>query len=103
LPDARTQPYAERWRFSISNSMAVVALAAANCAALRAVLPARGNWDGCGLYFVGLLPLLNAQIIGLYLIAARYRISMRRRRGQDRVGAVPTLVAANALALVAGA
>jgi hypothetical protein len=83
-------------RFSISVAMAVVALAAANCAALRVAY-----LDDSGVFLIGLLPLLNAQIIGLYyLIGLRYRISLRRRRQREQVGFAPIFVAANALALL---
>ena len=67
-------------RFSISIVMAVVALAAANCAVIRAVFPGDRVWDGFGIVVVGLLPLLDAQVIGLYLLASRYRISLRPGR-----------------------
>jgi hypothetical protein len=83
-------------RFSISVAMAVVALAAANCAALRVAY-----LDDSGVFLIGLLPLLNAQIIGLYyMIASGYRISLRRRRRREQVGFSPIFVAVNALALL---
>src|ERR1700733_14225977 len=83
-------------RFSISVALAVIALAAANCAALRIAY-----LDDSGVFLIGLLPLLNAQIIGLYyLIASRYRISLRRRRRREQVGFAPIFVAVNALALL---
>jgi hypothetical protein len=89
-------------RFSISLAMAMVALAAANCAAIRAMVPLVDTPDGFGVFLVGLLPLLNAQIIGLYdLIASRYRVSLRRRTPQERVGCAPVFSAVNALALLA--
>jgi hypothetical protein len=88
-------------RFSISTAMSVVALAAANCAVIRAVFPGGRVWDGFGIVVVGLLPLLDAQVIGLYLLASRYRIALRRRAPQEHGGAAPAFAAANALALVA--
>ena len=88
-------------RFSISIAMAVVALAAANCAVVRAVFPEGRVFDGFGIVVIGLLPLLDAQIIGLYLLASRYRISLRRRAPLEHGGAAPAFAAANALALVA--
>ena len=82
-------------RFSISVAMAVVALAAANCAALRVAY-----LDDSGVFLIGLLPLLDAQIIGLYyLMASRYRISLRRRR-REQFGFAPFFVAVNALAFL---
>ena len=88
-------------RFRVFHAMAAVGLVAANCAAIRAVMPSNGGWDGVGIIVVGLLPLLNAQIIGLWLVASRYRIALRRRTPQERVGVAPAFVAANALVLVA--
>ncbi len=86
-------------RLSISRAMAVVAIVAANCAALRAVLPEHGGLDLYQVFLVGLLPLFNAQIIGVYLISTRYRISLRRRMAQEAVGFAPAFAIANALAL----
>jgi hypothetical protein len=66
-------------RFSIAKVMALIALIAANCTAVRAcyshndIKPVRGILVG------GLLPLVNAQIICLFVLARRYRISLRRR------------------------
>ena len=88
-------------RFSIFHAMALVGLVAGNCAAIRAVMPSNGGWDGFDIIIVGLLPLLDAQIIGMYLAASRYGISLRRRTRQERVGFAPAFAAANALAFVA--
>lgn len=88
-------------RFSIFHAMAVVGLVAANCAAIRAVMPGKGGWDGFNVIVVGLLPLLDAQIIGLYLVASRYAISLRRRTRQERIGVAPAFIAANAPAFLA--
>ena len=88
-------------RFSIFHAMAVVGLVAANCAAIRAVMPGKGGWDVFNVIVVGLLPLLDAQIIGLYLVASRYAISLRRRTPQERIGVAPAFSAANTLALLA--
>ena len=77
-------------RFSISVAMAVVALAVANCAALRVAY-----LDDSGVFLIGLLPLLDAQIIGLYyLMASRYGISLRRRRTSpwERISSSNTVV-----------
>jgi hypothetical protein len=88
-------------RFSISVAMAVVALAAANCTAIRAVFPEHGGLDYYRVFLLGLWPLVNAQIIGLYLFATRYRISLQRRTPQSWVSLVPAFAVANALALFA--
>jgi hypothetical protein len=89
-------------RFSISLAMALVALAAANCAAIRAAVPLAETTDSSGIFLLGMLPLLNAQIIGLYYwIASRYRISLRRRTPQERVGFAPVFAAVNALTILA--
>jgi hypothetical protein len=88
-------------RFSIFHAMAAVGLVAANCAAIRAVMPSNGGWDHFGIIFVGLLPLLNAQIIVLWLVASRYQIAIRRRTRQERIGVAPAFIAASALALLA--
>jgi hypothetical protein len=85
-------------RFSIFMAMAAVALVAANLGVIRAFMPFSGvSWL---LFLVGLLPLLDAQIIGVYcLIGSRYRISLRRRAPQERIGFSPILAVVNALAL----
>jgi hypothetical protein len=90
-------------RFSITNVMAVIALAAANCAAFRALFPSLNDGDNAGILFVGLFPLANAQIVGLYLLVSRYRISYRRRTRKERTGLAPTFVAVNTLVLLASA
>jgi hypothetical protein len=88
-------------RFSIFHVMAVVGLVTTNCAAIRAVMPSNGGWNEFAVIFVGLLPLVDAEIIGLYLVATRYRISLRRRTRQERVGVATAFVATNALGLLA--
>jgi hypothetical protein len=80
-------------RFSISVAMAVIALAAANCAAIRVaairvVFLDQGGLDYNHVLLLGLWPLVNAQIIGLYLLATRYRISLQRRTPQSWVSLV---------------
>jgi hypothetical protein len=86
-------------RFSIFMAMVAVALVAANLGVIRAVVPvSEVSWP---LFLVGLLPLLDAQIISVYcLIAPRYRIWLRRRAPQERIGFAPTFAAVNALALL---
>jgi hypothetical protein len=86
-------------RFSIFMAMAAVALVAANLGVVRAAVPvSEVSWL---LFLVGLLPLIDAQIIGVYcLIAPRYRIWLRRRAPQERIGFAPTFAAVNASALV---
>jgi hypothetical protein len=88
-------------RFSISRTMAVIALVAANCAALRAVLPQPGGSEVYFMLMFGLLPLLDAQIIALYLTSTRYQISVRRRTELNPVGFAPAFAIANAPALLA--
>jgi hypothetical protein len=88
-------------RFSISIAMAVIALAAANCAAFRALLPSVGTQKFPGILFIGLFPLANAQIVGLYLLASRCRISFRHRTPEERNGFAPAFVALNTLMLLA--
>jgi hypothetical protein len=85
-------------RFSIARAMAVIALVAVNCAAVRALVQAAD--PVYSILFLGLLPLLNAQSIGLYLLLSRYRISLRRPMPAERLGIVPAFAGANALALV---
>jgi hypothetical protein len=88
-------------RFSISKVMAVIALAAANCAAFRELFPFVNGGNITGILFMGLLPLANAQIVGLYLLFSRYRICYRRRTREERTGIAPTFVAVNTLVLLA--
>jgi uncharacterized membrane protein len=88
-------------RFSISRVMVAAALVAANCAVLQAVLPYHGAVDFLQILLVGLVPLFNAQIVALYFLATGYRISLRRRTPQDRVGSMPTFAAVTAVALCA--
>jgi hypothetical protein len=83
-------------RFSISKAMAVIALLAANFAGLRAILTSTHYPDQVSFLLSGLLPLVDAQIIGLYLMAMRYRISLRRRIGKTRGGGVPAFTAFSA-------
>jgi len=87
-------------RFSISIAMALVALVAVICAVLQAVVPPHGGWGGFGVFLIGLLPLVNAEIIALYVIVSRHRISLRARTRQEQVGVAPAFAAANALALL---
>jgi hypothetical protein len=90
-------------RSSIFRAMAVVALVAVNLA----VLPALGPFpldalypDASPIFLVGLLPLINAQFVGLYcLTASRQRILRRRRASPMRIRLAATFVAVNALAL----
>jgi hypothetical protein len=66
-------------RISISKAMLVIAVVAANFAALRALDPQPVIPGILTLLLAGLLPLVNAQIIGLYLIVRRYRFRLNRR------------------------
>jgi hypothetical protein len=60
--------------------MAVIAIVAVNCAAVRASYSGIANEALPGMLVGGLLPLVNAFFISLYLIAKRYRFSLRRRK-----------------------
>jgi hypothetical protein len=85
-------------RFSISKAMALVALIAMNCAAIRASMPGRrGHWERASIFVVGLLPLVNALIVAIYLLALRHRSSLRR---QEQVGIIPGFAVTSALALI---
>jgi hypothetical protein len=88
-------------RFSILMAMAVVALVAANLGLARAVVPDVGTINNITwLFVVGLLPLVDAQIIGVYcLIAPRYRIWLRRRAPEEWIGFAPIFTVLNGLAL----
>jgi hypothetical protein len=66
-------------RFSIAKVMAVIALIAANSAVLRACYSEIGRDSVRSFLLGGLLPLVNAQIVCLFVLARRYRISLRRR------------------------
>lgn len=66
-------------RISISKAMLVIAVVAGNLAALRSLNPQPVIPGILTLLLAGLLPLVNAQIIGLYLIVRRYRFALRRR------------------------
>jgi hypothetical protein len=76
--------------------MAVVALVAANLAALRALEPPS---SAPGLFLVGLLPLIDAQLIGVYCLVSRQRISPRNGASQDVITAAATFAAVNLLVL----
>ena len=52
-----------------------------------------------GIFAIGLLPLANAPIIGISRLVLRYRISLRRRSRDERVGITPGFAVASALAL----
>jgi hypothetical protein len=80
--------------------MAIVALVALNCAALRAILPSQGNFQITEIILIGLLPLANAPIIAGVLLALRYRISLRRRSHHERIGILPGFAIASALGLI---
>ena len=87
-------------RFSIAKAMVVIALVAANCAAVRACFAEDGEEQFPRRLLGGLLPLANAQIIWLYLVARRYRISLRWRAHNWRGRCVVVFGMLNALAIV---
>src|SRR5262245_27253076 len=80
--------------------MAVVALVALNCAALRTILPGPGRFQAIEIVFIRLLPLANASIIGAILLALRYPIVLRRRLHCERIGILPGFVIASAMGLI---
>jgi hypothetical protein len=69
-------------RISISKAMLVIAFVAGNFAALRYLDPRAVVPGILTLLLAGLLPLVNAQIIALYVIVRRYRFVLERRAGQ---------------------
>src|SRR5262249_54954942 len=82
MPDSRRFRREEGMRsFSISRAMLAIALIAGNFAAVRALNPKPVVPGILPLMLAGLLPLVDAQIIGLYVIARRYRFALRRRTG----------------------
>jgi len=48
-----------------------------------------------------MLPLANAAIIAVYLLALRYRLSLRCRSHRERIGILPGFAIASSLALIA--
>jgi hypothetical protein len=81
--------------------MTVVALVGVNFAAIRASMPSRhGHWEPAGVFVIGLLPLVNAPIIAIFLLALRYRSSLRRRSLHERVSIAPGFAVASGLALI---
>jgi hypothetical protein len=87
-------------RFSISVAMTVVALAAANCAIIRLVVPFWSEPGFWAVFLLGLLPLVDAQIISVFwLFTAKYRIYLQRRRPRERVGFGAAFAVVNTLML----
>lgn len=66
-------------RYSIGKLMLLVAVLAANFALGRYLLAQEDDIQRMCL--AGLLPLIDAQLVGLYLLLARHRVALRRRRG----------------------
>jgi hypothetical protein len=87
-------------RFSIFKAMLVIALIAGNFAAVRALNPMPISPGILPLLLTGLVPLVDAQIIGLYVIARRYRFALRHRTGTGHGVGVFVFVIFNALALI---
>jgi hypothetical protein len=88
-------------RFSLSKAMAAVALIAVNFAAIRACVPSRhGHSEAVGILVIGLLPLANAPIIAIFLLALRYRSALRDRSLLARVSITRGFAVASALALI---
>jgi hypothetical protein len=86
--------------FSISRAMLVIALIAGNFAAVRALNPKPTVPGILPLLLAGLLPLADAQIIGLYVIARRYRFTLRRRTGIGYGAGVLAFSVFNAVSLI---
>jgi hypothetical protein len=86
--------------FSISKAMLVIALIAENFAAVRALNPEPIAPGVLPLLLTGLLPLVDAQIIGLYLIVRRYRFALRRRTGTGFGAGVLAFSVFNATSLI---
>jgi hypothetical protein len=86
-------------RISISKAMLVIALVAGNLAALRILDPQPVIPGILTLLLAGLLPLVNAQIIGIYFIVSRYRFALKRRKGDGYGAGVFAFSIFNAFAL----
>ena len=87
-------------RISILEAMLIVVFVAAHLAVLRILI---STLDGPGFLLallVGLLPLAEAQLIGLYLTAKRYRLTLKRRNDSSRGINVIAFSAFNAIALI---
>jgi hypothetical protein len=88
-------------RVSISKAMLIVALVAAHLAAPRLLISAFGGRGGnLLLLLVGLLPLVEAHLIGLYLTARRYRLTLKRRDHPSRGMSLVAFCTFNAIALI---
>ena len=94
LPRERTMR-----RISISEAMLVVAFVAAHLVLLRFLISTLQSGFHLTL-LVGLLPLAEAQLIGLYLTAKRYRLTLKRRNDSYRGINVIAFSAFNAIALI---
>jgi len=86
-------------RISISKAMLVVAFVAAHLVLLRFLISTLQGGFHLTL-LVGLLPLAEAQLIGLYLTAKRYRLTLKRRNDSSRGINVIAFSAFNAIALI---
>jgi len=81
-------------RFSIAGLMLVIALAGVNLALLHSLLEPNSSTGMSGVLLAGLLPLANSLAIALGLLAARWRVALRRRprgQGTGRAGAFAIL------------
>jgi hypothetical protein len=87
-------------RLAILKAMLFVAFIAAHLAVLRALI---STFDGSGFLLallVGLLPLAEAQLVGLCLTVRRYRFTLKRRNAADRGMDAVAFSAFNAAALI---
>jgi len=87
-------------RFPISKAMLLIALVAGNFATIRFLDPKAEVPGIFTLLLTGLLPLVDAQIIGLYLIARRYRFVVKKRTSGGNGLGVFVFSLFNAFALI---
>ena len=80
----------------------MIAIVAANCAAVRTFFFANLNERAVSLLLLGgLLPLANIALISLYVISKRYRISLRRQPQERRAARIVVFIALAWLELMA--
>lgn len=85
---------------SISGFMALILLLAVNLASARLLAPSasgRQEWEAISM---GLMPLLNVVLIGLWALVPRYDFAVEKRPPSDRGRLFPPFVAASAVLLV---
>ena len=87
-------------RLSVSKAMLIVALAAAHLAVLRFLISTCNGPSFLLALLVGLLPLAEAQLIGLYLTARWYCFTLKRRDHASRGMSAVAFSAFNAILLI---